>query len=43
MWTIGTQMDQELMTALGQVYMDPYITIGKAYLWTAFPQCFLLK
>jgi hypothetical protein len=43
MWTIGTQMGQEYRTALGQVYMDPHMTIGKAYLWEAFPRYFLLK
>jgi hypothetical protein len=25
------------------IYMDPYMTIGKAYLWEAFPRYFLLK
>ena len=29
------------MTALVQVFMDPYIIIGKAYLRAAFPWCFL--
>ena len=43
MWTCGSQMGQEYRTALGQVYMDPHIIIGKAYLWEAFPRYFLLK
>jgi hypothetical protein len=32
-----------LMTALGQVFMKPYIIIGKANPWAAFAQCFLPK
>jgi hypothetical protein len=32
MWIFGSQMGQEFMTALVQVFMDPYIIIGKAYL-----------
>jgi hypothetical protein len=42
-WTIGTQMGQEYRTALGQVYMDPHMNIGKVYLWEAFPRYFLQK
>jgi hypothetical protein len=33
----------EYMTALVQVFLDPYITTGKANLWAAFPWCFLLN
>jgi hypothetical protein len=28
---------------MGQVYIDPHMTIGKAYLWEGFPRYFLLK
>jgi hypothetical protein len=42
-WTLGSQMGRKLMTTLGQLDMDPYITIGKAYLWAAIPRCFLPK
>jgi hypothetical protein len=41
MWTLGSQTGHEYRTALGQVYMDPRITIGKAYLWAAIPRYFL--
>jgi hypothetical protein len=36
-------MGWEFTTALVQVFLDPYITMGNAYQWTAFPQCFLPK
>jgi hypothetical protein len=32
-WIFGPQMGRESRTAFVQVFMDPYIFIGKAYLW----------
>ena len=40
MWTTGSRMGWECTHVLAQVFMDPCITTGKAYLWTAFPRCF---
>jgi hypothetical protein len=32
MWTFGSQMGQEFMTALFQVFIDPYIITWKAHI-----------
>ena len=43
MWFVNSRMGQEFTTALVQALTDPYKITGKAYLWVAFPRCFLLK